>query len=79
MDPSFFLMNKTGAPHGDTLGLINPVSKSSCNYVLSSTKSLGVIQKGAMDNEVVSGNKSMPKSTSLSRGNPSNSSGKTSG
>ncbi|GJS89364.1 hypothetical protein Tco_0772000 [Tanacetum coccineum] len=28
-DPSFFLTNKTGAPQGEELGLINPLSDSS--------------------------------------------------
>ncbi|GJX36923.1 hypothetical protein Tco_0248480 [Tanacetum coccineum] len=28
-DPSFFLTNKTGAPQGEELGLINPLSNSS--------------------------------------------------
>ncbi|GKF05017.1 hypothetical protein Tco_0035685 [Tanacetum coccineum] len=30
-DPSFFLTNKTGAPQGEELGLMNPLSESSCN------------------------------------------------
>nr|GEU63074.1 reverse transcriptase domain-containing protein [Tanacetum cinerariifolium] len=30
-DPSFFLTNKTGAPQGEELGLINPLSKSYCS------------------------------------------------
>ncbi|GJY61957.1 hypothetical protein Tco_0462614 [Tanacetum coccineum] len=27
-DPSFFLTNRTGAPHGDELGLIKPLSEA---------------------------------------------------
>ncbi|GJS72743.1 hypothetical protein Tco_0705584 [Tanacetum coccineum] len=30
-DPSFFLTNKIGAPQGEELGLIKPLSDSSCN------------------------------------------------
>nr|GEU46128.1 aspartate--tRNA ligase 2, cytoplasmic-like [Tanacetum cinerariifolium] len=32
-DPSFFLTNKSEAPQGEKLGLINPLSKSSCNWL----------------------------------------------
>ncbi|GJW89160.1 hypothetical protein Tco_0164500 [Tanacetum coccineum] len=31
-DPSFFLTNKTGAPQGEELGLIKPLSDSSFSY-----------------------------------------------
>nr|GFB78997.1 hypothetical protein [Tanacetum cinerariifolium] len=30
-DPSFFLTNKTGAPQGEELGLMKPLSESSCS------------------------------------------------
>src|SRR5919202_1617442 len=30
IDPSFFLTKRTGAPQGDELGRIKPLSKSSC-------------------------------------------------
>src|SRR5262249_36796176 len=30
-DPSFFFTKRTGAPHGETLGRISPLSKRSCN------------------------------------------------
>ncbi|GJX09214.1 hypothetical protein Tco_0199073, partial [Tanacetum coccineum] len=30
-DPSFFLKNKTGAPQGEELGLMKPLSERSCS------------------------------------------------
>ena len=50
IDPSFFLTNKTGAPHGGKLGQMNPLSSNSCNYVFNSFSSieLSVMKKYAM-------------------------------
>ena len=41
--PSLFFTNKTSAPQGDALGLMNPLSKSSCNCSLSSLSSVRAI------------------------------------
>ncbi|GKF94452.1 hypothetical protein Tco_0284152, partial [Tanacetum coccineum] len=46
-DPSFFLMNKTGAPQGEELGLMNPLSESSCNCSDNSVISDGANRYGA--------------------------------
>ncbi|GJR17767.1 hypothetical protein Tco_0966294 [Tanacetum coccineum] len=35
-DPSFFFTNRTGAPQGEELGLMKPLSVSSCSYSASS-------------------------------------------
>ena len=35
-EPSFFLTNTIGDPHGDVLGLMNPLSSNSCTYFLIS-------------------------------------------
>nr|GFD19975.1 hypothetical protein [Tanacetum cinerariifolium] len=45
--PSFFLTNKTGAPQGEELGLIKPLSKSSCScsdnsFILDGAKWYGL-------------------------------------
>ncbi|GKG12753.1 hypothetical protein Tco_0346990 [Tanacetum coccineum] len=46
-DPSFFLTNKTGAPQGEELGLMNPLSESSCNCSDNSFISDGANRYGA--------------------------------
>ncbi|GKC67514.1 hypothetical protein Tco_1100112 [Tanacetum coccineum] len=46
-DPSFFLTNKTGALQGEELGLMNPLSESSCNCSDSSFISDGANRYGA--------------------------------
>ncbi|MFS8004423.1 hypothetical protein Hanom_Chr13g01225601 [Helianthus anomalus] len=38
---SFFLTKSTGAPQGDELGRINPLSNNSCSCVESSFSSAG--------------------------------------
>src|ERR1017187_7189368 len=76
--PSFFLTNSTGAPHGDVLGLINPLSNISSNCALSSFSSAGAIRYGAFEIGVVPGTNSIPNSTFRSGGNPTISSGNTS-
>ncbi|KAF5769034.1 hypothetical protein HanXRQr2_Chr14g0643501 [Helianthus annuus] len=45
--PSFFLTKSTGAPQGDELGRINPLSNSSCSCVESSFSSAGARRYGA--------------------------------
>ncbi|PHU30058.1 hypothetical protein BC332_02151 [Capsicum chinense] len=46
---SFLCMNKTGVPYGDTLGLMNPLSKRSFNFSFNSLSSAGVILYGEID------------------------------
>ena len=75
---SFFFANKTGAPHGEVLGLINPLSNNSCNWTLSSCYSIGDILCGVIEMGDVSRCNSIQKSTSLYGGNPGSSSEKTS-
>src|SRR5579862_8105877 len=79
MEPSFFLTNNTGAPHGDTLGLTKPLSNNSCNCVFNSPNSAGAIRQGAKEIGAVPGSSSIVKSISLTGGKPGISSGKTSG
>ena len=69
MPPSLFLTNRTGAPHGGALGLINFFSKGSLIYFLSSANSRGDILYGAMDIGPIPGTNSMANSISLSGGN----------
>ena len=76
--PSFFLTNNTGAPHGDVLGRINPLSNMSSSYALSSFNSAGAIRYGAFEIGVVPGTNSIPNSTSRSGDSPTISSGNTS-
>ena len=75
---SFFFANKTRAPHGDVLGLMNPMSNNSCIWTLSSYNSTGAILCGVIEMGDVPGCNSIHKSTSLYGGNPDNSSRKTS-
>ena len=49
MPPSFFLINKTKALHGEVLGQINFFSRNSSIYFLSSASSKGDILYGAID------------------------------
>ncbi|MFS8020988.1 hypothetical protein Hanom_Chr16g01422211 [Helianthus anomalus] len=44
---SFFFTNNTGAPQGEELGRIKPLSKSSCNCLDSSSSSVGAKRYGA--------------------------------
>ena len=75
---SFFFANRTEAPHGEVLGLINPLSSDSCIWTLSSYNSTGAILCGVIEMGDVPGCNSIHKSTSLYGGNPGSSSGKTS-
>jgi hypothetical protein len=68
-----------GHPEGDELGRMNPFSSKSCNCVLSSANSFGGIRYDLLEIGAVLGFSSITNSTSLSRGNPGKSSGKTSG
>ena len=75
---SFFFANRTGAPHGEVLGLINPLSSNSCSWTLSSCNSTGAILCAVIEMGEVPGCNSIHKSTTLYRGNLSILSRKTS-
>ena len=75
---SFFFVNRTRAPHGEVLGLMNPLSSSSCNWTLSSYNSNGAILCEVIEMAEVPGCNSISKSTTLYGGNPGSSSGKAS-
>ncbi|PHT34572.1 hypothetical protein CQW23_26372 [Capsicum baccatum] len=66
----FLHKNNIGAPHGETLGQMNPLSMRSFNCSFSSLSSAGDILYGGIDMGRVSGRRSMPKSIPLSRGIP---------
>ena len=75
---SFFFANRTGAPHGEVLGLMKPLSNNSCIWTLSSGNSTGAILYGVIEMGDVLGCISIQKSTSLYGGNPDSSFEKTS-
>src|SRR3954463_3305431 len=75
IDPSFFLTNSTGAPHGDTLFSINFNSISSSSWTLSSTSSAGDIRYDGIAMGVAPGIKSMVNSVSRTGGSPDSFSG----
>ena len=60
---SFFFTNNTGAPYGEMLGLANPFSNSSSNYLFNSFNSNGAIWNGAIDIGAAPGTVSILKST----------------
>ena len=74
----FFFAIRTRAPHGEVLGLMNPLSSSSCSWTLSSYNSTGAILCEVIEMVEMPGCNSIPKSTSLCGGSPGSSSGKTS-
>ncbi|KAJ0715028.1 hypothetical protein HanPI659440_Chr13g0496361 [Helianthus annuus] len=78
MLPSFFLTNNTGAPQGDTLGLMNPLSSRSWIWDINSCNSDGASRYGAFATGFAPGINSIPNSTFRSGGIPGKSSGKTS-
>ena len=73
---SFFFANRTRAPHGEVLGLMKPLSSSSCSWTLSSYNSTGAILYGVIEIGEVPGCNLIPKSTTLCGGNPGSSSEK---
>ena len=75
---SFFFANKTGAPYGEVLDLMNPLSNNSCIWTLSSYNSAGAILCRVIEMGDVPGCNSIQKSISLYGGNPVSSSEKTS-
>ena len=44
-----FFANRIGAPHGEVLSLMNPLSYSSCSWTLSSCNSTGAILCGVIE------------------------------
>ena len=75
---SFFFANKTGAPHGEVLDLMNPLSSNSCIWTLSSCYSTSAILCGVIEMGDVPECNSTQKSITLCGGNPGSSSGNTS-
>ncbi|XP_077231481.1 uncharacterized protein LOC143864431 [Tasmannia lanceolata] len=69
---------KTGAPQGDTLGRMNPLSNSSCSCFFSSSNSIGAIRYGLLDIGFAPGTSSIENSSSRFGGAPGRSSGNTS-
>ncbi|GKF55572.1 hypothetical protein Tco_0165912, partial [Tanacetum coccineum] len=78
-DPSFFLANKTGAPQAEELGLMNPLSESSCNCSDNSFISDGANWYGARATGAAPKIKSIWNSTGRAGGRPGKSSRNTSG
>ncbi|KAI3740182.1 hypothetical protein L2E82_30604 [Cichorium intybus] len=78
-DPSFFFTNKTGAPQGEKLGLMNPLLSSSFSWLDNSCISAGANRYGAFATGVAPGIKSILNSTCHAGGTPGRSSGNTSG
>src|SRR3954469_36974 len=76
--PSFFFTNRTGAPHGETLGWMKCLARSSSSWRFSSLSSIGDILYGVMETGAVPGTRSIENSASLSGGREVISSGKTS-
>ncbi|KAF3643598.1 hypothetical protein T459_27589 [Capsicum annuum] len=62
----FLSMKRTGVPHRETLGLMNPLSRRSFNYSFNSLSSAGAILYGGIEIGWISRRKSIPKSISLS-------------
>ncbi|GJU15136.1 hypothetical protein Tco_1143102 [Tanacetum coccineum] len=59
IDPSIFLTKITSAPHGDELGLINPLLRSSCSFLDSSCISDGAKGYGALATVAAYGTRSI--------------------
>ncbi|GKF97746.1 hypothetical protein Tco_0293567, partial [Tanacetum coccineum] len=78
-DPSFFLLNKTGAPQGEELDLMNPFSESSFSWSDNTFISDGANRYGAQATGAAPGIKSIWNSTGRARWRAGKSSGNTSG
>ena len=70
------LCKQNQSDHGEVLGLMNPLSSSSCSWTLSSCNSIGAILCGVIEMGDVPRCNSIPKSTSLCGGSLGSSSGK---
>ncbi|GKF99957.1 hypothetical protein Tco_0301648 [Tanacetum coccineum] len=73
------MTNKTGAPQGKELGLMKPLSESSCSCSDNSFISDGDNRYGARATGAAPGIKSIWNSTGQAGGRPGKSSGNTSG
>ncbi|GJW74994.1 hypothetical protein Tco_0134364 [Tanacetum coccineum] len=78
-DPSFFLTNKTRAPQGEELGLMKPLSESSCSCSDNSFISDEASRYGARATGAAPGIKSIWNSTGRGGGRPGKSQVTTSG
>ncbi|GJY51528.1 hypothetical protein Tco_0442375 [Tanacetum coccineum] len=76
-NPSFSLTNKTGAPQGEELGLMNPLSESSCNCSDNSFILDGANRYGARATGAAPRIKSIWNSTGRAGGRSGKSSGNT--
>ena len=76
--PSFFFTNKTGAPHGEKLGLMNPLLSSSFRWLDNSYISDGARRYSALATGVAPGIRSIRNSTCRADGTLGRSSGNTS-
>ncbi|CAL9075519.1 unnamed protein product [Musa textilis] len=79
MDPSFFFTNRTGAPQGDTLGRIKPLSKSFWICFFNSSNSIGAILYGGLEIGAVPSRRSIVNLICLFSDSAGRSLGKTSG
>ncbi|KAJ0854109.1 hypothetical protein HanRHA438_Chr14g0658921 [Helianthus annuus] len=77
-DPSFFFTKRTGAPQGEKLGRIKPLSESSCSCLDNSCISDGARRYGALATGFAPGTRSIRNSTWRAGGRPGKSSGNTS-
>lgn len=66
---SFFFMKKTSVPQGDTLCLINPLARRSCNWIFNYISSGTAIWYRFVDTSAAPGTNSMEKSISSLCGN----------
>nr|GFB62168.1 hypothetical protein [Tanacetum cinerariifolium] len=78
-ESSFFLTNKTGAPQGEELGLMKPLSESSCSYSDNSFISDGAKRYGARATGATPRIRSIWNSTGRAGDRPSKFSRNTSG
>nr|GFB34277.1 hypothetical protein [Tanacetum cinerariifolium] len=69
-EPSFFLTNKTEAPQGEELGLIKPLSESSCSCFDNSFISDRAKRYGARATGATPGIRSIWNSTGRAGGRP---------
>nr|GEZ71353.1 hypothetical protein [Tanacetum cinerariifolium] len=72
-----YSVHETGAPQGEELGLMKPISESSCSCSDNSFISDGANRYGARATGAASGIRSIWNSTGRAGGRPSNSSGNT--
>ncbi|KAL0716170.1 hypothetical protein Bca4012_065492 [Brassica carinata] len=69
---SFFFTNKTGAPQGEELDRMNPLSNRSSNCFFSSANSADAIRYGALATGLASGSKVIVKGLIRGGGNSFN-------